>query len=195
MKLKRWIATSLLTAGTVAVALGSSSMAGEAPGPAGLTQMANERHRGQSESGVVPPSRGLASEKTQISFPMDHRSWEHINSVVIHDKQNPLFGFLSIYGNSKAAEAAQAGGTYADGSSFVGIFHDVVDNGGIMSQGKRMKYVVMTRDARQKDTGGWTFEAFDPDGKTQLVKDPKAECFQCHTQVANQQFVFSKFNK
>ncbi|MBI4383249.1 MAG: cytochrome P460 family protein [Nitrospinae bacterium] len=162
MNLKRWIVTSLLTAGTVAIALTSSALAGD---------------------------------KTKASFPQDHQSWEHINSVVIHDKRNPLFGFLSIYGNSKAAKTARAGGTYAEGSSFVGIFHDVVDEGGIMSQGKRLKYVVMTRDARQKDTGGWAFEAFDPDGKTQLVKDPRTECFQCHTQVANQQFVFSKLNK
>jgi len=51
---------------------------------------------------------------------------------------------------------------YPKGGKFVSIFHDVVDEGGIMAQGGRLKYVVMVQDKyRYEDTGGWGFQAFD----------------------------------
>ncbi|NOZ54124.1 MAG: cytochrome P460 family protein [Gammaproteobacteria bacterium] len=134
-----------------------------------------------------------ADEKQVVSFPDDHRGWQHVRSTVIHDQDNPLFGFLSVYADSKALKANKANKTYPSGSKIVGIFHDVVDKGGIMTQGKRLKYVVMVKDSQFKNTGGWGFEAFDASGKQTLTKDAKAECFVCHTSVADKDFVFSTF--
>lgn len=134
-----------------------------------------------------------AGGKNPIDFPDGHRSWTHVRSTVIHDKNNPLFGFLSVYANSKALKANKVGHAYPKGSEIVGIFHDVEDKGGIMTQGERLKYVVMVKDSRFKDTGGWGFEAYDASGKQPLTKNSREECFACHTQVRDRDFVFSKF--
>ncbi len=134
-----------------------------------------------------------AGEKQVVSFPDDHRGWQHVRSTVIHDQNNPLFGFLSVYADPMALKANKASKTYPSGSRIVGIFHEVVDKGGIMTQGERLKYVVMVKDPQFKDTGGWGFEAFDASGKQTLTKDAKAECFVCHTSVADKDFVFSTF--
>ncbi len=137
----------------------------------------------------------VSAGQKKVDLPKDHRSWKHVRSTVIHDKNNPLFGFLSIYANPKALKTPKRDAPYSEGSTFVGIFHDVVDKGGIMTQGKRLKYVVMTKGSQYESTGGWGFEAYDAEGKTALVKDAKAECYQCHTQVISTDYVFSKFVK
>lgn len=78
--------------------------------------------------------------------------------------------------------------------SLSAFFHDVVDEGGIMTQGERLKFVVMVQDKyRYKDTGGWGFQAFDTTGKKALIADPKTSCFACHTAVENKRFVFSSY--
>lgn len=144
--------------------------------------------------GVVALAAG--GGKKPISFPDDHRSWMHVRSTVIHDQNNPLFGFLSVYANPmalKGLNSSSMGQTYPDGSQIVGIFHDVVDEGGIMTQGERLKYVMMVKDRRFRNTGGWGFEAFDAAGKQALTNNAKAECFTCHSQVSDRDFVFSKF--
>ncbi len=136
----------------------------------------------------------LAGSTDKVSLAKDHRSWNHVRSTVIHDKENPLYGFLSVYANPCALQANKAGKTYPDGSKIVGIFHNVVDEGGIMTQGKRLKYVVMTKNRKSfKDTGGWGFQAFDTTGKKALIDNPKEGCFACHTQVEDRHFVFSTF--
>ncbi|MFQ5356719.1 MAG: cytochrome P460 family protein [Mariprofundaceae bacterium] len=139
----------------------------------------------------------LAGGKGRVTLAKDHRSWDHVRSTVIHDKENPLFGFLSVYANKKALKANKTGKAYPNGSKIVGIFHDVIDEGGIMTQGKRLKYVVMTKNKRHfKDTGGWGFQAFDAEtGKKALIDDPKTSCFACHTAVEDRDFVFSTFTE
>ncbi|MFQ5355047.1 MAG: cytochrome P460 family protein [Mariprofundaceae bacterium] len=139
-------------------------------------------------------SASASDNNNGVKFPSDHRAWDHIRSTVIHDKENPLFGFLSVYANKKALKANKSGKAYPKDSKIVGIFHDVVDEGGIMTQGKRLKYVVMVKNGDQfKDTGGWGFQAFDAAGKKALIADPKTSCFACHTAVEDKRFVFSTF--
>lgn len=125
-------------------------------------------------AGLVGAGAVSAGQK-KVDLPKDYRSWSHVRSTVIHDKNNPLFGFLSIYANPEALESPKDNAPYAEGSTFVGIFHDVVDKGGIMTQGERLKYVVMTKNSQFKSTGGWGFEAFDAEGKTALIKWPSNE--------------------
>jgi len=135
-----------------------------------------------------------AGDSKGVKFPADHRSWDHVRSTVIHDKENPLFGFLSVYANKKALKSNKSGKAYPNGSKIVGIFHDVVDEGGIMTQGKRLKYVVMVKNKYSfKETGGWGFQAFDTTGKKALIADPKTSCFSCHAGLEDTDFVFSKF--
>jgi hypothetical protein len=48
-----------------------------------------------------------------------------------------------------------------------------------------------SKASEAKETGGWIFAAFGPDGKlTQM--DVKKDCFECHTAVKDSDYVFSK---
>lgn len=58
--------------------------------------------------------------------------------------------------------------------------------------GERRRVVYMKKDKTAKDTGGWHYAAFDPDGKY-LQKDVKKECYDCHTAVKDSDYIFSKF--
>jgi cytochrome c553 len=48
-----------------------------------------------------------------------------------------------------------------------------------------------------KDTGGWGFEGFKGDSKSERAvgNNAAAACFQCHTAQKNNDFVFSTFRK
>jgi hypothetical protein len=49
----------------------------------------------------------------------------------------------------------------------------------------------MKKNSKMKDTGGWEWAAFSPDGKM-LDKDPKKDCLSCHDSVKDSDYVFSK---
>jgi hypothetical protein len=48
-----------------------------------------------------------------------------------------------------------------------------------------------------KDTGGWGFEGFKGDSKSERAVGEKAAaaCFQCHTSQKNRDFVFSSYRR
>jgi hypothetical protein len=53
----------------------------------------------------------------------------------------------------------------------------------------------MVKDAKKyAATGGWGFQAWaGGDPAKPLVTDPAKQCFACHTQKKDQQFVFSTY--
>lgn len=135
----------------------------------------------------------IAEMKKGVSLPKGWRSFTHVKSMVIPDKSHSLYGFHHIYVNKKGIETLKKGGTYPQGALFIGVFYDVVtEKDGSISQGKKLFYVYMKKDKTAKETGGWRYAAFDPDGKY-LEKDVKKECYECHTAVKDSDYVFSKF--
>jgi hypothetical protein len=55
-----------------------------------------------------------------------------------------------------------------------------------------------TQDPKKwKDTGGWGFEGFKGDSKTERAVGDKAAtaCFQCHTSQKDRDFVFSSYRR
>ncbi|MFN3396046.1 MAG: cytochrome P460 family protein [Thermodesulfovibrionales bacterium] len=128
-----------------------------------------------------------------ISLPKGWRHFVHVKSMVIPDKSHGLYGFHHIYVNMKGLGTLKKGGTYPEGTMFVGVFYDVVtEKDGSISQGKKLFYVCMKKDKTATETGGWKYAAFDPDGKY-LEKDVKKECYECHTAVKDSDYIFSKF--
>ncbi len=128
-----------------------------------------------------------------ISLPKGWRSFVHVKSMVIPDKNHGLYGFHHIYVNQKGLETLKNGGMYPEGTVFVGVFYDVVtEKDGSINQGKKLFYVYMRKDKTATETGGWRYAAFDPDGKY-LEKDVKKECYECHTAVKDSDYIFSKF--
>lgn len=126
-------------------------------------------------------------------FPKGWRSFVHVKSMVIPDKKHGLYGFHHIYVNTRGLATLKQGGKYPEGSQFVGVFYDVVtEKDGSIHQGKKLFSVLMRKDSTAKETGGWFFGAYGPDGKL-MEKDVKKDCYDCHTQVKDSDFVFSKY--
>jgi hypothetical protein len=126
------------------------------------------------------------------ALPKDLGTYKHIGSLIIPDKNSPLFGIHHFTMNKSALEAFEKGTAYPDGAIIVGSVYDVVTTPeGIINEGKKQFYTYMQKNKAAKDTGGWTFAAFAPDGK-KVEKDVKKDCFECHMAVKDTDYVFSK---
>ena len=143
---------------------------------------------------------GLAfAQSAQVDYPAGYRQWPHVKSMVIYSDKHPLFasfgGLHSIYANETAMKAYTKGGTFPDGSVIVFDLLEAKEASGAYEGGDRKLIGVMRKDrARWKATGGWGFEGFKGDSRTErAVKDANAECFACHQQQKDNDFVFSGY--
>jgi len=131
-----------------------------------------------------------AGEGMEPPIPDDLSGYRHVNSLVINDKDNPLFGFHHFYADAAAMKGLKGRG-YADGATFVGTVYGLSDaDGPQINEGAGAAYTLMVRDTAAKETGGWRFAQYTAGGKL-VEQDEKAKCFQCHTQVADQDYVFT----
>lgn len=126
-------------------------------------------------------------------LPAGFRAWAHVKSMVITDKAHGLYGFHNVYANPGALEAQRTGKPYPKGAAFVVSFYEVTTDGAMLSQGKKIMDATMKKDDAAKQTGGWWFNAFGPDGKP-LGFDVVKGCYECHAGGAkNSDLVFSKY--
>ncbi len=136
------------------------------------------------------------SETNSVPFPESYRNWLHAKSMLIqpgHALENPFQGIHHIYANGKAAKGLKSG-SYADGSVLVFDLLNYEEKDKTIQEGKRKLVGVMHKDAaKYASTGGWGFEGFAGDSKTErLVKDGGKSCFDCHTAQKTKDFVFSE---
>ena len=128
-----------------------------------------------------------------VSLPKGYESWEKSRMKIVEDKKSLFYGVHYLYLDKKAMKAYKGGGTYPEGSRFVVVFYNLKDEGGKQVEGKKNMIVLMQRDRKQKQTGGWLFAGFGADGKPSGI-DPVRNCFECHQKdAADRQFVISKF--
>ncbi len=139
-----------------------------------------------------------ASPNPDVRLP-DYRQWTHVKSMVIHDPAHPLFkdfgGIHHVYANDRALPSVRGEKpSFPDGSQLVFVLYDIKNNGGAyVATDKKVTAVMVKGRNRFKATGGWAFQAWDPDGKP-LVTDGGANCFACHRDGAAQtDYVFSRF--
>jgi len=132
-----------------------------------------------------------------VPYPEGYRNWTHVKSMVIQ-QGHPLYeafgGIHHIYANDKTLAAYRKGGSFADGAVIVFDLLDVKVGGGAIEEGPRKVVGVMVKDGKKwKETGGWGFEGFKGDSKTERAVggNAKAACFECHTQVKGRDYVFS----
>jgi hypothetical protein len=145
---------------------------------------------------IAPPMH--AADPATVPYPHGYREWTHVKSMAInpgHALYDAFGGIHHLYANKKALRGYQ-GGKFADGSviAFDLLEAKAADN--TVQEGARKVLGVMQKDARKyKDTGGWGFEAFKADSKTERAvgKNASTACFQCHTAQKNNDFVFSSF--
>lgn len=105
-------------------------------------------------------------------------------------------GFHHYYANEKAMEGFRTG-HFPDGSVVVDERLEVRQEAGTTFEGPRKSAAVMAKDAiRYQSTGGWGFEVFAGEDRTQSAPNSvRAACFSCHSRRKDHDFIFSEFRK
>ena len=134
---------------------------------------------------------------SEVLYPMDYRNWHHVKSMVI-DKGHPLYdafgGIHHLYANPKAV-AGYKSGKFSDGAVIVFGLLEGKGADNAVTEGPRKVVGVMHKNAKKyAATGGWGFEGFGGDDKTnRVVRDKAASaCFACHEPQKGQDYVFSR---
>ncbi len=132
-----------------------------------------------------------------VPYANGYRDWTHVKSMVIQ-QGHPLFeafgGIHHIYANDKAMQGYRKGGAFPDGAVIIFDLLDVKSGGSAIEEGARKVVGVMMKDAKRwKDTGGWGFEGFKGDSKTERAvgANAKTACFECHAPQKARDYVFS----
>ncbi len=141
----------------------------------------------------------LQVNKNEIPYPEGYRNWTHVKTMVLKEG-HPLYaafgGIHHIYANKKALEGYRSGNKFKDGSVIVFDLLEFSEENNAIVEGKRKVVGVMVKDSKKyKQTGGWGFEGFAGDTKERVVKNMEGECFACHTQLKEKDFVFSEYRK
>ncbi|NBC48438.1 MAG: hypothetical protein GVY22_10690 [Gammaproteobacteria bacterium] len=132
------------------------------------------------------------AERDQVgAMPQNLDDHEFINAVAIDDPDNPLHGFHHFYVNDAGMEAFRQGGPYPVGTEFVGLIYEIIRDGPIRNEGKGKAIALMEKVEGAEETGGWRFALLAPDGSAHEI-DPVKDCFECHTEVRERDFVFSQ---
>lgn len=134
-----------------------------------------------------------------VAYPEGYRAFSHVKSLLLkpnHALANPFAGLHHTYANDKAVRGLKSG-KYEDGAIFAFDLLDYKDEESSLSEGKRKLLGVMERNAKKYSaTGGWGFEGFSGDSKTErLVKDGGVGCFTCHQAQQAKSFVFSEWRQ
>jgi hypothetical protein len=142
----------------------------------------------------------LAADPAPVPYPEGYRNWTHVKSMVI-EKGHPLYdafgGIHHLYANAKAMQGYRSG-KFPAGAVIVFDLLDAERKDNAVQEGARKVVGVMHKDANKwKDTGGWGFEGFKGDSKTERAvgKNAATACFQCHASQKDRDFVFSGYRK
>ena len=136
------------------------------------------------------------SALAQVPYPDGYRDWRHLKSMVIqegHPLHAAFGGIHHLYANPGALQGYKSG-RFPDGAVIVFDLLDVQAGGNALAEGRRKVLGVMHKDAkRHAATGGWGFEGFKGDSKTERAvgKDAAKACFECHTAQKSRDYVFS----
>lgn len=130
-------------------------------------------------------TQAAAPQSAGVAYPEGYRSWTHVKSMWIgpeHSLADPFQGLHHIYVNPVGEAALRAGRDLPDGTVFVFDLLEAPLADHAIAEGSRKLVGVMQKDAdRWASTGGWGFEGFAGDSRTdRLVTDGGASCFTCH---------------
>lgn len=140
-----------------------------------------------------------ADEGNEVPYPEGFRSWFHVKSQIATDKHArfaQIGGIHHIYANAAGVKGYQSG-TFPNGAVLVLDVLALEDTEeGSQKEGVRRWIGVMQKDSEKyKDTGGWGFDHFNGDSKTDrnvAVNGPIERCVTCHKKRTDSDLVFSK---
>lgn len=134
-----------------------------------------------------------------VPYPEGYREWTHVKTYVVKPK-NPAFtsigGFNHVYANDKAMIGYKTG-KFPNGSIIVSDVIVALDDSLNTREGTRSNLSVMIKDTINiQDPGGWRFETFEKDSRTNRLLTPttRLKCNACH-QKRNQDLVFSDYRQ
>jgi len=138
----------------------------------------------------------VSAENAVVPYPDDYRNWKHVKSMLIqpgHELENPFQGIHHVYANDKALSGLQTG-QYADGAVLAFDLLEYTEADKTIQEGKRKLLGVMHKNSSQfSRTGGWGFEGFAGDSKTErLTNDGGQSCYGCHMPQKDKDYVFSQ---
>jgi len=124
------------------------------------------------------------------SLPKGYTAWQKSERKLVTDKSSLFYGIHYIYADKKAMKGYQAGNKFVEGSSII-VEHFNIKAGNTAVDGSKNMVVLMRKDKRNKETGGWLFAGYGADGKPSGL-DPVGTCFGCHQKdAAGRDFVIS----
>ncbi len=137
------------------------------------------------------------SETGVVDYPSNYRSWRHVKTAILqpgHPLEDTFGGMHHIYANAKAMTGL-TGGKYEEGAVFVFDLLDYHTSDNAIAEGNRKRIDVMQFDSQQfSATGGWGFESFVGDSKTErLDQDVVTACFRCHEPQKESNYVYSRY--
>ncbi|MCC7547780.1 MAG: cytochrome P460 family protein [Burkholderiales bacterium] len=139
----------------------------------------------------------LAAVAADVPYPAGYRDWHHVKSMVIGEG-HPLYeafgGIHHLYANAKARQG-YAKGKFPDGSIIVFDLLEAHGGNGAIVEGPRKVVGVMHKDSKRwAATGGWGFEGFKGDSRTERAvgENAASACFGCHVPQKDNDYVFSR---
>jgi hypothetical protein len=140
----------------------------------------------------------LAATTPEVPYPANYRDWTHVKSMIIqpgHPLHASFGGIHHLYANGKAIEG-YGSGRFPDGAVIAFDLLEAVSADNTVTEGKRKVLGVMHRDAKKfAATGGWGFEGFVGDSRTERAVGANAAtaCFACHQARKANDYVFSSY--
>lgn len=126
---------------------------------------------------------------TEPLLPKGYHAWQKSGRKVVTDKSSLFYGIHYLYADKKAMQGYQAGNKFREGSRIVVEFFNI--KGTSAADGPLNMIVLMQKDKRHKDTGGWLFAGYSQDGRPSGL-DPLKNCFECHRkEAAHKDYVIS----
>ena len=123
-------------------------------------------------------------------LPKGYVSWQKSVRKVVPEKSSLFYGIHYIYADRKAMQGYRDGNRFSEGSTIV-VEHYNIKDGNSSVDGPKNMVVLMRKDRRIKETGGWQFAGYGADGRPSGL-DPASTCFGCHQKdAASRDFVIS----
>jgi hypothetical protein len=140
---------------------------------------------------------GAATALPPVEYPDGYRTWAHVKSTLIspsHARFATNGGFQHVYANAQALVGYRSR-VFPEGAVVVVDWLEMRDSSGAFGEGPRRHIDVMQKDSlRYSATGGWGFQRFVKDSKTELAASPSPqECFACHNRLRKDALVLSSY--
>ena len=142
---------------------------------------------------------GSAIGADTVPYPDNFRSWSHVKSGVIgpqHKNFAASGGLHHVYANKQAMDGYRTR-KFPEQSVIVFEWLEWSEKDGAFLEGPRRQVDVMVKDSqRYSSTGGWGFQRFVKDSKTELAEAPTPQqCFACHNQMKKDDLVLSSYRQ